>query len=111
MIETAPLNKLIELLVKYIGAYVKQGASDAIEEAIKEPMNRLTKTIFLVAGSAILVFSGVIALFISLVFFLKNVLGSYLMAFLIVGIILVIGGAIVGYGGYTYGRKDRKARH
>lgn len=111
MIETVPLNKLVELLVKYIGVYVKQGASDAIGEAIKEPMNRLTKTLFLTVGSAILAFSGVVALFISLVFFLKNVLGSYMMAFLIVGIILVIVGAILGYGGYTYGRKDRKARH
>ncbi|MEN6378641.1 MAG: phage holin family protein [Methanofastidiosum sp.] len=111
MVETMPLNKLVELLVKYIGVYVKQGASDTIGEAIKEPMNRLKKTLFLTVGSAILAFSGVVALFISLVFFLKNVLGSYMMAFLIVGVILVIVGAIVGYGGYTYGRKDRKTRH
>jgi len=111
MIETVPLNKLIELLVKYIGSYLKQGASEAIGEAIKEPMNRITKTLFLAVGSAILAFSGVVALFISLVFFLKNILGSYMMAFLIVGIILVIVGAILGYGGYTYGRKDRKERH
>ena len=111
MIETVPLNKLIELLIKYIGVYIKQGASDAIEEAIKEPVAKLSKILFLTVGSAILAFSGLVALFISLVFFLKNVLGSYMMAFLVVGIILVIIGAIVGYGGYTYGRKDRKARH
>jgi hypothetical protein len=111
MIETVPLNKLIELLIKYLGVYIKQGASDAIEEAIKEPMAKLSKILFLTVGSAILAFSGLVALFISLVFFLKNVLGSYMMAFLVVGIILVIIGAIVGYGGYTYGRKDRKARH
>jgi len=106
-----PLNKLIELLVKYIGVYIKQGASDAIEEAIKEPVTRLSKIVFLTVGSSILAFSGIVALFISLIFFLKNVLGSYMMAFLIVGIILVIVGAILGYGGYTYGRKDTKRRH
>ncbi|KYC45178.1 MAG: hypothetical protein APG12_01368 [Candidatus Methanofastidiosum methylothiophilum] len=111
MIETLPLNKLIELLVKYIGIYVKQGASDAIEEAIKGPMSRLSKVLFLTVGSAILAFSGIVALFISLVFFLKNILGSYMEAFLVVGMVLVIIGAIIGYGGYTYGRKDRKTRH
>jgi len=111
MIETVPLNKLMELLVKYIGSYIKQGTSDAIEEAIKEPMARLSRILFLAVGSAILAFSGVVALFISLVFFLKNAVGSYMIAFLIVGVILVIVGAIVGYGGYTYGRKDRKGRH
>ncbi|NYT12901.1 MAG: phage holin family protein [Candidatus Methanofastidiosa archaeon] len=111
MIETVPLNKLIELLIKYIGVYIKQGASDAIEEAIKEPMAKLSKILFLTIGSAILAFSGLVALFISLVFFLKNILGSYMMAFLVVGMILVIIGAILGYGGYTYGRKDRKTRH
>lgn len=111
MIETVPLNKLIELLIKYIGVYIKQGASDAIEEAIKEPMAKLSKILFLTIGSAILAFSGLVALFISMVFFLRNVLGSYMMAFLVVGMILVIIGAIVGYGGYAYGRKDRKTRH
>lgn len=111
MIETVPLNKLIELLIKYIGVYVRQGASNAIEDAIKEPMNRLSKTVFLVVGSAILAFSGVVALFISLVFFLQTVLGSYMMAFLVVGIILVIVGAILGYGGYTYGKKGRTGRN
>lgn len=107
MIETVPLNKLMELLVKYIGTYIKQGASDAIEEAIREPINRFSKTLFLIVGASILAFSGIVALFISLVFFLKNVLGSYMMAFLFVGIMLIIIGAILGYGGYTYGRKDR----
>lgn len=111
MIEAVPLSKLIELLLKYVGVYVKQGASDAIEEAIKEPINKLSKTLFLVIGAAILAFSGIAALFISLVFFLKHIIGSYMVAFLIVGIMLVIVGAIVGYGGYTYGRKDKKGRH
>ncbi|NMC59832.1 MAG: hypothetical protein GYA51_10695 [Candidatus Methanofastidiosa archaeon] len=108
MIEAVPLTKLVELLIKYIGIYIKQGTSDAIGEAIKEPINRLTKSIFLVIGASILAFSGILALFISLVFFLKDVLGSYMISFLIVGILLIILGAIVGYGGYTYGRKDRK---
>ncbi|KYC53984.1 MAG: hypothetical protein AMQ74_00218 [Candidatus Methanofastidiosum methylothiophilum] len=111
MIDTLPLNKLIELLIKYIGTYVKQGASEAIEEAIREPINRLSKTLFFIVGASILAFSGIVALFISLVFFLKNVLGSYMLAFLFVGIMLVLIGAILGYGGYTYGRKDRQRRH
>ena len=107
MLETLPLTKLIELLIKYMSVYVKQGASDAIGEAIKEPLNKFSKTLFLIVGAAMLAFSGVVALFISLVFFLKNVLGSYMIAFLVVGIVLVIIGAIIGYGGYSYGRKDR----
>ncbi len=108
MIEKLPLITLFELLFKYVGKYATQGTSEAIGEAIKEPIARISKIIFLMAGAAILAFSGIIALFVALVFFLRSVLGSYMMAFLVVGIILVIVGAIVGYGGYTYGRKDRK---
>ncbi len=111
MAEKESLNKLIETLIKNIILYIKQAVSDIIEEAIKEPIARLTKSVFLTIGAAMLAFAGVLALFVSLIFYLEGVLGSYMMAFLVVGISLIFIGAIVGYGGYIYGRKDSKRGH
>lgn len=108
MTEKESLNKLIETLIKNIILYIKQSISEIIEETIKEPIAKIAKSVFLTIGSAILAFAGVVALFISLIFYLESVLGSYTLAFLVVGIALVFIGAIVGYGGYTYGRKDSK---